>query len=354
MKRASMLKIICVCILSLVGLCGLIIFIVRLYVHKELSYYRKDPPTPGWQEFKEKMNNPALPSLADLMNDLDSSSVAERVYAVIRIREISLNDSAIVDKLIERLAEQECINAGIEYCFRCKSSDAEHYCVGEEAMITLRQWGDLSVLPLIDFLNRPYHNQTKLSDVGFYLAKTRALEILLQIPQPRVYEALVSFLEYPSDDDFIDKIISNMQESVFKQFTQEQQTRCINALVNHLNNQSSDWIRVESAKALGRLKDPLAITALTRALDDVAYDVRFLSVAALSQFQTEKALKILMDTLLNSQSDYSLRQAAANHLRNYCSSPQVREALKQVMSDPAVFVLERKAAKETYNYCSER
>lgn len=104
--------------------------------------------------------------------------------------------------------------------------------------------------------------------------------------------------------------------------------KAVDALEKALKSPEA-WRRWEAAKALGQIRDPAAIEALIRALDDDMFDVRWLAAEGLIAIG-QKALVPLLRELAQRPDSLNIREAVHRYL-HAVETEELREAIKPVL-----------------------
>lgn len=106
-----------------------------------------------------------------------------------------------------------------------------------------------------------------------------------------------------------------------------------------LLNDSDEWVRMASVRALGEIRDERAIENLIGTLSDAAWKVRELGAWALGEMKEERAVQTLCKMLLE-DSNAEARVTAAEALGEIKSSQAVA-SLNQALNDPETRVRDK-------------
>jgi beta-lactamase regulating signal transducer with metallopeptidase domain len=106
-----------------------------------------------------------------------------------------------------------------------------------------------------------------------------------------------------------------------------------------LLNDSDEWVRMASVRALGEIRDERAVEKLISALSDGAWRVRELGAWALGEMKEERAVQTLCKMLLE-DSQAEARETAAGALGEIRSAQAVA-SLTQALDDPETSVREK-------------
>lgn len=341
--RACVVSLICLFSLHLVTLEGFYSWNTALS-----KDYRHEPPSAEWFKFKQAMASAVSPALQDLIAMLDSLSVADRIYAAIRIRALGTPAQAAIPKLIEKLSDGSML-FGEERGLR----DREYYTVKDESLNAIRSFGALAVPELISFI---YSDQKDFGvplllrphGTEFDSARFSAFDLLMTINDSRAMEFLVSYLENPPETIMVNNVLSRLNADIFMRLTPLQQETILHSLMRYLHEEGDVNRRLSAVDALGNINDRRAIEPLKSALGDIK-EVRFRAAFQLANFYAApEAIGPLKETLLGSahQGD---RIWAARMLSKFCSKLELAAALKQAMKDSDPYV--RSEAKEVLESC---
>ena len=111
----------------------------------------------------------------------------------------------------------------------------------------------------------------------------------------------------------------------------EKRAGAVPQLISLLND-SDEWVRMASARALGELRDERAGETLIATLSDSQWRVRELAAWALSEMKEERAVKALCNALLT-DSQAEVRRTVAEALGEIKSREAI-SSLKQALNDP--------------------
>ncbi len=238
-------------VILVAGLFLVIMVALMIFIYSGLVSYHKDPPPPGWTEFKIKLNQSTVPPIEELKNLLVSSSTFDRVYALIKLRNHPEQMKAI-SQTIQIMVEDNFINEGEEHCFRCSLGDIEMYNDGDEAVKTLKAIGPESVTELKKFLQQPYNWNGRISGSNFGLGKSRTIKILRSFKTKDSDELLLTTLEHP--EPFIAEVdvISAVDYQFYQRLSPEQKTRVITVFKKNLENEDH-YLRLYTSRQIPQL-----------------------------------------------------------------------------------------------------
>jgi HEAT repeat protein len=109
-----------------------------------------------------------------------------------------------------------------------------------------------------------------------------------------------------------------------------EETKDIEGLIKALNYQKNVSIREAAVDALARIKEPMAIEGLIKALEDAEYRVRSAAVDALARIKKSKAVEGLILAL--EDAEWTIRSAAVKALGN-SKGPRATEPLITKLDD---------------------
>jgi beta-lactamase regulating signal transducer with metallopeptidase domain len=98
-----------------------------------------------------------------------------------------------------------------------------------------------------------------------------------------------------------------------------------------LLNDSDEWVRMASVRALGEIRDERAVEKLINTLSDAAWKVRELSAWALGEMKEERAVQTLCKMLL--EDSYAEARVTAAEALGEIKSPQAVTSLNQALND---------------------
>lgn len=106
-----------------------------------------------------------------------------------------------------------------------------------------------------------------------------------------------------------------------------------------LLNDSDEWVRMASVRALGEIRDERAVEKLINALSDAAWKVRELGAWALGEMKEERAVQTLCKMLL--EDSYAEARVTAAEALGEIKSPQAVTSLNQALNDPETRVRDK-------------
>lgn len=118
----------------------------------------------------------------------------------------------------------------------------------------------------------------------------------------------------------------------------DERANAVPSLISLLND-SDEWVRMASVRALGEIRDERAVEKLISALSDAAWKVRELGAWALGEMKEERAVQTLCRMLLE-DSQVEARETAAWALGEIKSSQAVA-SLNQALNDPETRVRDK-------------